>query len=173
MQILPLESDRLLIRRFNNQDLQPYLAFMLNPESTRYLQFDPEQKTEPGARALFEYVRHCYDFGTPIHAYAIAEQGSNRYLGSCGYAPYSDGIYECYYSVNPGETGRGVATEALGLMTDALARKVEVRAYCHPDNPAAHAVATKAGFEARGVIDHQGFAREAALFVFPCCALEG
>ncbi|WP_080811033.1 GNAT family N-acetyltransferase [Halomicronema hongdechloris] len=162
---LPIETERLRIRRFEPSDSLPFLEFMLDQASTRYLMFEARQKTEPGARELFESVCSAYDSPAPIHAYAIATKDSNRYLGSCGYSPYDDGIVECYYSINRSEWGRGFATEALIALASQLATQVEVRAYCHPDNVAAHAVARKAGFVDQGLDRHRHFGHEGRLFV--------
>jgi RimJ/RimL family protein N-acetyltransferase len=139
---------------------------MLDEESTQYLAFEPEQKIEAGAKALFDYVRSAYDSDEPIHSYAIAEKVSDRYVGSCGFAIYDKGIYECYYSINKPEWGKGIATEATKAMANQLAKTHEVRAYCHPQNHAAHAVAKKAGFIPQGLSFHQNFNIEGELFIY-------
>ena len=43
---------------------------------------------------------------------------------------------------------------------------MEVRAYCHPENHAAHAVAKKAGFIHNGRRLHQNFGIAGELFVY-------
>ena len=164
---VPFETERFVIRRFAAKDLDAFLAFMLDPESTRYLAFEEEQKTEAGARALFDYVVAAYDTADPVHSYVIAEKGSDRYLGSCGFSPYAEGIFECYYSVNVDERGQGVAAEATRAMAQELAKQVEVRAYCHLKNHAAHAVAKKAGFIPHGMQMHNVFGFAGELFIFP------
>ncbi|MEL6246988.1 MAG: GNAT family protein [Cyanobacteria bacterium J06627_15] len=164
---IPIETERFVIRKLEEKDLPSFLSFMLDAESTAYLMFEPEQKTEAGATALFNDVRSAYDSPDPVHSYAIAEKDSDRYVGSCGYAPYSEGVVECYYSVNPAETGQGIATEMTSALARELSKTAEVRAYCHPENYAAHAVARKAGFVPRGIQKHQNFGIEGELFVYP------
>ncbi|WP_092033133.1 GNAT family N-acetyltransferase [Marinobacter sp. DSM 26671] len=163
---IPVETKRFVIRRFEERDLQSFLEFMLNEESTKYLMFEAEQKTEDGARALFDYVRDAYDSNEPIHSYAIAEKENNRYVGSCGYAPYDDGIVECYYSVNNDEVGKGIATEVTSALAKLLSSEVEVRAYCHPENYAAQVVAKKSGFKPKGVQSHKYFGNFGELFIY-------
>lgn len=46
----PITTERLIIRRFEPDDLAPCLSFVLNPESTRYLAFELSQTTEEDAR---------------------------------------------------------------------------------------------------------------------------
>ena len=163
---ISIETTRFVIRRFEESDIQSFLSFMLNEESTKYLMFEAEQKTETGARSLFDYVRGAYDSNEPIHSYAIAEKENNRYVGSCGYSPYDDGIVECYYSVNNDEVGKGIATEVTSALAKLLSSEVEVRAYCHPENYAAHAVAKKSGFEPKGIQNHINFGNSGELFVY-------
>jgi [ribosomal protein S5]-alanine N-acetyltransferase len=163
---IPIETTRFVIRRFEESDKQSFLSFMLNEESTKYLMFEAEQKTETGARSLFDYVRGAYDSNEPIHSHAIAEKENNRYVGSCGYSPYDDGIVECYFSVNNDEVGKGIATEVTSALAKLLTSEVEVRAYCHPENYAAHAVAKKSGFEPKGIQNHINFGNSGELFVY-------
>lgn len=163
---IPFETRRFVIRRFEENDLKRFLSFMLNEESTKYLMFEAEQKSQAGATALFDYVRGSYDSNEPIHSYAIAEKENNRYVGSCGYAPYDAGIVECYYSVNMDEAGKGIATEVTSALAETLSSEVEVRAYCHPENYAAHAVAKKSGFQPRGIQIHKNFGNSGEVFVY-------
>ena len=47
--------------------MQAFLEFMLDEESTKFLMFEAEQKTESGAKAFFDYVRGAYDSSKPVH----------------------------------------------------------------------------------------------------------
>lgn len=163
---IPFSTKRLIIRRFEEDDLLPFLAFMQNSDSTKYLAFEESQKTEEGATQLFDYVCSAYDSQEPVHSYAIIDKDTNQYVGSGGYAPYKEGIVECYYSVNAEHCGKGIATEATKTLAKQLSESYEVRAYCHPDNDAAHAVAIKSGFEPQGLSMHDNFKFEGLLFVY-------
>jgi RimJ/RimL family protein N-acetyltransferase len=147
---IPMATERLEIRRFEPADLEPYLRFMTDPDSTRYLALTPEQETEAGARALFDYVVASYDAANPVNAYAIAERTTGRYVGSCGFAPYEAGVVECYYCMNVEHRGKGYAAEAVAALLAELGRSVGVLAFCHPSNTAAHAVAIRAGMRHSG-----------------------
>ena len=163
---ISLTTERLIIRRFEPQDLDAFLSFMLNPESTKYLVFEEAQKTPEGAKGLFDYVCAAYNSDQPIHSYAIADKTTNQYLGSCGFADYDTGIMECYYSVNQEHCGQGIASEATKALASTLAADYEIRAYCHPDNKAAHAVVTKSGFQSMGMSMHKNFGFEGMLFSY-------
>lgn len=138
---------------------------MLNEASTRYLAFESQQKTEEGATELFNYVVDSYEGPQTIHSYAIAERSNDQYLGSCGFAPCGDTVVECYYCINAEFQGLGFATEATGALVEALSHHVEVRAYCHPDNLAAHGVARKIGMDSRGKSQHEHSGLVGELFV--------
>lgn len=43
---IPIETERFVIHRFEENDLQSFLSFMFNENSTKYLMFEAEQKTE-------------------------------------------------------------------------------------------------------------------------------
>jgi len=163
---MPLVTERLTIRRFEPRDVESYLQFMLDEESTRYITFEAEQKTEAGAKGLFEYVTQHYDTPEAVHAYAIADRATDGYVGSCGFAPYAEGVVECYYCVNPEHRGRGFAAEAATALIQVLAEIAEVRAYCHPDNTAAHAVARRCGMSHAGHTRHEHSGLEGELFVY-------
>ena len=164
---IPIITERLTIRRFEHSDIDGYLEFMLDDESTRFLAFDAEQKTEVGARALFEYVIGSYDSPEAIHAYCISDSQTASYLGSCGFAPYEEGVVECYYCVNPGQRGSGIAAEATKELIAALSPNFEIRAFCHPDNRAAHAVAERSGMTHVGLSRNKNTGLEGEVFVFP------
>ncbi len=162
----PIITEKLIIRRLKPEDLDSFLNFMVNPESTKYLAFEESQKTEDGAKALFEYVYGAYDSEEPVHSYAIADKYSNQYLGSCGFAVYDTDIVECYYCVNAEHIGKGIATEATKALASSLSKHKEVRAYCHPENKAAHAVAIKSGFHSEGMSMHKNFGFAGMLFIY-------
>jgi len=112
-----IETKRLVLRPHEPEDEGPFVEFMTNAEATRYLDFDSEQKTEAGARALLEYVIASYDTADPVFALAVVDRQSGAYLGSCGLAPLAsgDGV-QCYYSLLPRYWGWGFATEALAAL---------------------------------------------------------
>ncbi len=163
---VPLKTEGFVIRKFELKDFSAFLEFMLDDESTKYLAFDDEQKTKDGAKALFDFVCSSYESEDPVHSYAIVDKDSGRYIGSCGFALYDEGICECYYSVNKTERGKSVATEVTKAIAQVLAKTLEVRAYCHQENYAAHAVAKKAGFIHKGLSLHKNVGIDVELFIY-------
>jgi RimJ/RimL family protein N-acetyltransferase len=163
-----LETDRLFLRPFMEEDNDPFLAFMMDPIATRYLVFPAEMRTRPGAQTLFDTVMGSYESDQPIVSLAIAKK-TGEFVGSCGLSPVdqAQGIWECYYSLLRDHWGCGYASEA----TEALCRWAfehlavrEVRAYMSPDNPSSAGVAQRVGMEDMGLHTHPVFGNEGRLF---------
>ena len=162
---LPINTDHLRIRRFRPSDREAFLTFMLDPDCTKFLTFPDELKTEAGASGLLDQVIAAYDSEESIHSYVIALTDDDRYVGSCGLAPYPEGGYEIYYALNPEHRGHGYATEAMAALLSRIPDNMIVRAFCHPKNCAAHAVAEKLGMVSRGEHPHAQFGTIGHLFV--------
>ncbi|MGB3405222.1 MAG: GNAT family N-acetyltransferase [Microcoleaceae cyanobacterium] len=157
MIVLPILTKRLIIRPFIPEDLSAYLEFMLDAESTQYLALEPDQKTQAGATELFNFVLSSYHTDSVIHAYAIAMKDSNQYIGSCGYSPDEDTIFELFYSINSNFRRLGYAFEAMKALLTTLQSSdkiTEIRAYSHPENLASLKLAEKLGMEYQGEAIH-------------------
>lgn len=151
---LPIETERLIIRPFENSDLSPFLEFMLDEESTRHLAFSNDQKTKEGAKLLFEYVINSYKSDNPIESLAVCTKNDNRYVGSVGFSPYEDKVYECYYSINKEFWRQGYAKEAMiGLLKIVEPGQI-IRAHCSPENLPSHKTAEAIGMRSIGEIEH-------------------
>ncbi len=163
--VLPIETERLRIRLLERRDLGPFVNFMTDTESTRYLAFGDEQKTETGARELFAAIVGSYERPESVAAYGLEDKASGAYVGSCGFAPVTEGALECYYTILSGRRRKGYAHEAMQALFDALPGPVEICAYCHPNNVAGAGLALKLGMESRGRSHHPQL-RTAELFVY-------
>ncbi len=150
-------TDRLLIRPFQPQDMDAFLAFMSNEEITRFL-FSREQKSEQGAKKFFEFVLASYETETPVFACAITLKDSGVFIGSCGISKLlGSETYECYYSLLPEKRGHGYATEATrALLEHCFANYSikEFRAYLDLENPDGAGVAMRVGMKYVGLEKH-------------------
>jgi RimJ/RimL family protein N-acetyltransferase len=139
---------------------------MTDREATRYLLLSEEQKTEAGARELFEFVQESYQGDEPVCALAIADE-DDRSVGSCGVSPVEEGVLECYYSLLPESQGQGYATEATGALMDYFFERTdleELRAYMSQENPRSAGVARRLGMACRGVAPHPVHGTEGLLY---------
>ncbi len=164
-----IETERLILRPFQERDLDRYVAFMTDPAATQYLMLTELQKTEPGARRLFDAILASYETDDPIVALAIELKGHGC-IGSCGCAPLTGpGVHEIYYSLLPAYWGRGYATEASRALIEYCLLQTncqEIRAYMTPENVKSAAVAERAGMVHWGIHRHPTYGNEARVYVF-------
>ncbi|MGK7925718.1 MAG: GNAT family N-acetyltransferase [Spirulina sp.] len=77
-----LETKRLILRPCYLKDYPDYLEFMQDERATQYLAFSPEQRTETGAKQLFEFVLDSYQSDNPLFVLAICQKKSDRKIGA-------------------------------------------------------------------------------------------
>ena len=145
---LTIETERLLLRRFEEQDIEPLLAMDLDPRVRRYLGndlWDPDVLRERAERA----VRTPRDWG-PLGFFAVTAKPDPAFLGwVCLKDLDETPEMEIGYRYAHGAWGRGYATEAAqavlahGFGPGGLERIVAVT---HPENLASQRVIDKCGF---------------------------
>ncbi len=148
---------RLHIRPHNEDDADGFVEFMTDDAATRFLNFEPEQRTAKGARELLDFIIASYDTEAPVFALAITERSNQAYLGSCGLSPLADeeNTVECYFSLLPGYWGWGYATESIeALLYYAFVEMEITRVVANiPDgNQSAFSVAENAGMKDDGTV---------------------
>lgn len=152
-----LETERLLVRRFGPDDLEPFAALCADPRVMRYV-----GDGRPLPRSEVErWIAVCQQkyadrgYGTS----AVFEKSTGRFIGYCGVvrAPGND-FDELIYVYHVDTWGSGYATEAARAMIDhvfSCSRLDRIFATIHPDNTASVRVAVKLGlrFERRTIDD--------------------
>ncbi|MGE3808985.1 MAG: GNAT family N-acetyltransferase [Gemmataceae bacterium] len=142
-----LDTARLRLRPLEERDYPAYAAFMCDEIATRYLLFSAEQRSDSGARALFEQVLSSYASAEPIFVLAIALKEQDRYIGSCGLSPGScAGEVECFYTLLRASWGHGYATEAMRKLARYACAELGVErllANVSVENPASARVARR------------------------------
>jgi RimJ/RimL family protein N-acetyltransferase len=76
-----LRTDRLLLRPFEEEDLDEYAAIMADPEVTRYLGSEPMDRSEAW-RSMAVFLGHERLRGWSNNA--VVEVATGRLLGRCG-----------------------------------------------------------------------------------------
>jgi RimJ/RimL family protein N-acetyltransferase len=152
---------RLLVRPHTVEDGDGFVEFMTDDVATRFLTFDPEQRTAKGARDLLDFVIASYDTEHPVFALAITERSNDAYLGSCGLSPLADeqDAVEVYFSLLPRYWGWGYDSEAIETMLYYAFVEVgaeKVVANIASDHKSAAKVAMGAGLENQGKVECQG-----------------
>lgn len=149
-----LETERLVLRPLQKDDLETFLSIFSNPEVTRYY----EVETMTGLAQAEKLLDHFIAIGR----LGIALKESERIIGSCGIFA----ITQEYYSASLGYDlareywGRGIMTEALktllgfGFLSMGLNR---ISALTYPDNAASIRLLSKLGFRTEGIMREFGF----------------
>lgn len=155
-----IETARLIIRRHLPEDADPFVEFMTDEEATKFLDFDPEQKTPSGARDLLNFIISSYATEDPVFALAIIDKETGAFMGSCGLSQLTDGSgVECYYSLLPRYWGWGFATEAgLAMLYYAFEELGldKVAAHMSDQHTKAWSVARNLGMTDKGPCDYKG-----------------
>jgi RimJ/RimL family protein N-acetyltransferase len=154
-----LQTERLVLRPYIEDDFEAFFEFMCDTEATRYLRFTPEQKTYAGAKAFFKDVIDSYTGSKPSFVLAIACGKTGQYMGSCGLIPLEDGTgVECYYVLLQRFWGRGFASEAAKALFDHAFKKLRIDrliALVRQENHHSQRVAERLGMRNNGILyDH-------------------
>lgn len=164
-----INSKRLTIRQFKIHDLEKFISFMTEPESTKFLTFNDAQKTRAGATELLQATINSYSTDNPMMAFAVENNENKEFIGFCGLTPREDNDIEIMFAIMPNARGKGYATEvARELSIHALNQLGydRVLAPISIEHETSKAVVKKAGFKDHGY--HQGFdsAEKIHLFVY-------
>jgi [ribosomal protein S5]-alanine N-acetyltransferase len=154
-----IETERLILRRFHEGDVQALYLLGSVPEIIRYAQSRPLASLEE-ARALL-VAAPFHDYATRGYGrFACVWKASGAVIGFSGvkYVPeFADN--ELGYRFLPEYWGRGLATEAGEASIDyarsslGLSRLI---ALVHPDNTASARVVTKLGFAVEQQVRYSG-----------------
>ena len=155
-----LETKRLTLRRLVENDIQPFHTFLSDPDSTRYMAFSDEQKTQDGAAMMVQATISSYDTDDAIFVLAITLTDTGEYIGSLGASPdpEADAI-EIFYTLLPDYRGKGFAIEATQKLVEYL-QKVEkasrITAYVVTENLPSIKVAERLGMTFDVTVTREG-----------------
>lgn len=156
-----IETERLYLRQFNDDDLDSYAGIMGDDEVGKWL---PKERglTREETKGLMDYILKNWDeYGYGI--WAVTEKNSGILLGHCGLRmlPETSEV-EVLYALAKNYWGNGYATEAVktcvayGFESLKLERIIGLT---KPDNIASRRVIEKAGLQ---------YVRDAEYFSFTC-----
>lgn len=151
-----IETERLLLRPWRDEDLDAYARMCADPEVMRYL---PAVLTrEESERQVSGFVRHWEERGFGL--WAVEEKSGSRFIGFIGLArhddwPVDEHNVEVGWRLDRNFWGRGLATEEAvaslryGFEKLGLGRIISI---AHPQNAGSRRVMEKAGLSYRGEV---------------------
>lgn len=144
-----LKTKRLLLRKFNMNDLEDFYDYASNDQITKYLTWNPHQSKEESQKIL-ENIFTKYDNKT--FRWAIILKKENKLIGSIDVVNLNivDELVEIGYALNVNYHNNGFMTEAFKEVINYLFNEVnvkEIRACFQIDNTASFKVMQKCGFK--------------------------
>jgi RimJ/RimL family protein N-acetyltransferase len=154
--MVEIETGRLLLRRWRDEDLDAYARICADPEVMRYIGGGATLTREQSEEQVSRFVRHWDERGFGL--WAVEHRASGAFIGFVGLA-YQDEWTEGEHKTEVGWRldracwGKGLATEGAvasvryGLEDLGLERIISI---IQPENLASRRVAEKAGLTLRG-----------------------
>lgn len=151
------ETERLIIRKFKQEDLNDIFEYCKNPNVARYVTWEPHQTLEDSQKfvdyALGAYARGAMD---PM-AMILKNDPKKRVIGSIGLIPVSpkNRTFELAYAMGEEQWGKGLAVEASKpLINFAFKTYAIERLQCRCDilNPQSSRVMEKLGMNYEGTL---------------------
>jgi RimJ/RimL family protein N-acetyltransferase len=144
------ETDRLILRGFQDIDLQPFAAYRSAPEIAKFQYWDIPF-TEEKAAKLIEEMKGIQP-GTQGEWYQIAIElkTMHQLIGDCAFCVLTEDSQqaEIGFTLARQYQGKGYGTEAVRRLLDYLFGELKlhrVRAICHVDNLAAAKLLERVG----------------------------
>lgn len=161
---LPIEAERLIIRRFTETDAQAFLSWRADEEVARYTLWAfpyPKSEAEAFCREQSGYTE--FPIGRWVQVF-IEERETGAPVGDIGLGldVDGDGVLEIGYSIHRDHWGKGYATEAVRAVIPVVAEAIgatRVKAEIDARNPASGKVLTKLGFEAGPLQEKRSFVK--------------
>jgi [ribosomal protein S5]-alanine N-acetyltransferase len=153
--VVPITTERLLLRPITIKDARDIFAYASNPEVTKYVRF-VTHKSLRDTHAFIRRVQTSYRKGiTPLWGMEI--KASGRLIGASGFLqwPNPDQRAELGYVINPDFWGQGYVTEAAKALCDFAFKKMKVNrieAGTIVGHTASERVLQKCGFKVEGVL---------------------
>jgi RimJ/RimL family protein N-acetyltransferase len=154
-----LETSRLILRPFQDEDIGRLAELMANRD---FMRFSLGPYTREQTQTVLQKFLSWNQAGLPSQ-FAIIFRNNNELIGYCGFLHWHlDGIdeIEIGYRLDPGYWNRGVASEAAQVVRDHGFRDLnlsKVISLIHPDNIASRRVAEKNGMKIERETVFRGF----------------
>ena len=153
-----LETSRLILRPFQNDDLERLAELMANRD---FMRFSLGPYTREQTQGVLNKLLGWNQAGVPSQ-FAVVFRENNQVLGYCGFLhhPELPDEIEIGYRLDPAHWNRGLITEAARAVRDyafACLKLPRVISLIHPKNIPSRRVAEKIGMVPEKEITFRGF----------------
>jgi ribosomal-protein-alanine N-acetyltransferase len=153
-----LETERLILRPYREDDLDDLATLLADPDVTRFLSYSRPRSREETAEKLHNILQHWRRHGFGI--FVLLDRADGRFAGHCGVADA-----ELAYCLVKRSWGRGLATEAVRAVLRHAFERVglpRVVGVAMAENVASQRVMAKSGMTLQG--PYQFDRRQAVLY---------
>lgn len=154
-----LETDRLILRPWRADDVEPFIAMMADAEVAAFLTTSQQPLDRAAAwSALAVILGHWALRGHGL--FAVEEKASGAFIGRVGaWAPEGRAELELGWGLARAAWGKGYAAEAARAAGDwlfAAHGPPRLSSFIHPANTRSQRLAARLGFRAEGETFHAG-----------------
>jgi RimJ/RimL family protein N-acetyltransferase len=160
--MIEIETDRFLLRRWREEDLDAYAGICANPEVMQYMRVGGPLTREQTEQRVAAAIRHWEELGFGL--WVVEEKATGAFIGRIGLLyhddwPEGEHKTEIGWLLDRSFWGRGLATEGAraslrcGFEELGLERIISI---IRPENAASRRVAEKAGLTFRGETQWRG-----------------
>jgi aminoglycoside 6'-N-acetyltransferase len=152
---LRLETDRLILRSFQDEDLQPFVAYRSDPEVARYQGWEAPYSPAKAAKFIEELKQTRPGQPGEWCQIAITLKTTGQMIGDCAFHVLAEDPQqaEIGFTLARAYQGQGYATEAvirlLAYLFDDL-KLHRVRAFCDAENLASARLLERVGLRREG-----------------------
>jgi RimJ/RimL family protein N-acetyltransferase len=158
-----LDTERLVIRTFEHEDADAWIAMLSEPEVLRFLPTGPSPTLETFERAIES--RHAMEREIGYAMWAVDDRTTGEFIGQCGIRPAKSmdadagSEIDLAYHFARASWNRGYATEAAGAVVSYGLGPLgldSVMAVVVPENIGSWRVMEKVGMRYEGLADYYG-----------------
>jgi RimJ/RimL family protein N-acetyltransferase len=149
---LPITSERLLFRPYNDDDFEFLMSLLSDPEVVRFIG-NGKTRDKNGGKEFLNWIYSTYEVGEDLGLMVLVNKEEDTLIGHAGLVPQTmDGVEEIEigYWISRKHWGKGYATESAKALLEYGNKQLDKQrfiALIQPDNLSSQKVARKMGME--------------------------